>query len=52
LVKLLLLGAQTKEDVVANDGKVTRGEDNATVTLTATIKVNKQEDSKTFELTV
>ena len=50
--KATITWSSNKEDVVANDGKVTRGEDNATVTLTATIKVNKQEDSKTFELTV
>lgn len=50
--KATITWSSSDEDVVTNDGKVTRGEDNVTVTLTATIKVNKQEDSKKFEVTV
>ncbi len=37
---------------ISNDGKVTRGEENVRVTLTATIKVGKFEDTKTFPITV
>lgn len=44
--------ASDKESVVSTSGRVTRGEDSVQVTLTATIKVNKQVDTKTFVITV
>lgn len=44
--------ASDNENVVSTNGRVTRGENSVAVKLTATIKVNKQVDTKVFEITV
>lgn len=50
--KATITWSSDKESVIDNDGKVTRGDDDVVVTLTATIKVNKLSENKNFEVTV
>lgn len=44
--------SSNNEDVVNNDGEVTQGEEDVAVTLTATLTLNDESDTKLFNLTV
>lgn len=50
--KAIIEWSSSNEDVIATNGKVTRGDEAVNVRLTATIKVNKEKDTKSFNVTV